>query len=130
MKTTDAVVRLAALGQETRLSIFRLLMQAGEAGLSAGVIGERLNLAPATLSFHLAHLARAGLILGRQESRFIYYTADYAGMDALLEFLTRNCCNGNNCLPQVSAAMSASTLISRQRLKKQGASKTTPTKTR
>jgi DNA-binding transcriptional ArsR family regulator len=124
METIDAVARLSALGQETRLSIFRLLMQAGEAGLSAGVIGERLDLAPATLSFHLAHLSRAGLILGRQESRFIYYTADYAGMDALLEFLTRNCCNGNNCLPQMSAVVSASALISRQRRKKRNTSKT------
>ena len=115
MKSSDAVARLAALGQETRLALFRLLMQAGEAGLSAGVIGERLGLAPATLSFHLAHLARAGLITGRQDGRFIYYTADFSGMDDLLVFLTDNCCNGNNCLPKVTAVAVTAKAISKHR---------------
>ncbi len=115
MKTIDAVSRLAALGQETRLSIFRRLMQAGPEGLSAGAIGERLGLAPATLSFHLAHLSRAGLISGRNESRFIYYAADFAGMDDLLEFLTQNCCNGNSCLPKLEAGVTAVRAISKHR---------------
>ena len=95
---------LAALGHETRLAVFRLLVQAGPEGVNAGVVCEMLGLAPATLSFHLAHLARVGLIRGRQEGRFIYYAADYAAMDALLAFLTDNCCQGAQCLPKVGAA--------------------------
>lgn len=98
METLDAADALAALGHESRLAIFRLLVQAGEAGLKAGAVGEQLGLAPATLSFHLAHLSRVGLIKGRQEGRFIFYSADYGRMDALLGFLTENCCQGQPCL--------------------------------
>lgn len=112
MKTSDAALRLAALGHEKRLAVFRLLVQVGPEGLSAGVIGEQLGLAPATLSFHLAHLSRVGLIVGRQESRFIYYAADYTEMDALLAFLTQNCCNGGSCLPKT---MAANTSVKRRR---------------
>ena len=68
-------------------------------GVNAGLICDKLKLAPATLSFHLAHLSRVGLIRGRQEGRFIFYAADYAAMDALLAFLTDNCCQGAQCLP-------------------------------
>ena len=96
--------RLAALGHATRLAIFRLLVQAGPEGLSAGIIGERMGLAAATLSFHLAHLKRVGLIAARQQSRFIFYAADFAAMDDLLGFLTDNCCNGGSCLPKTAAA--------------------------
>ena len=103
MKTTDAVQMLAALAQDTRLAIFRLLVQAGPDGVNAGAIGEQLALAPATLSFHLAHLNRVGLITGRQESRFIYYAADYAVMDDLIAYLTDNCCSGAACLPKTAA---------------------------
>jgi ArsR family transcriptional regulator len=95
---------LAALGHETRLSIFRLLVQAGPEGVNAGLIGERLGIAPATLSFHLAHLSRVGLIRGRQEGRFIFYAAEYAAMDELIAFLTANCCQGGQCLPRTAAA--------------------------
>lgn len=102
MKISDAVDRLAALGHQTRLAIFRLLVQAGEEGLSAGVIGEKLDLPAATLSFHLAHLNRVGLISGRHESRFIFYAADYAAMDELIAYLTDNCCNGKSCLPKIT----------------------------
>ncbi len=98
MKITNAAERLAALGHETRLAIFRLLVQAGPAGVSAGVIGERLGIVPATLSFHLAHLNRVGLLTSRQESRFIFYAADFTAMDGLISFLTDNCCNGKACL--------------------------------
>ena len=115
MKTTDAVSRLAALGQETRLSIFRLLLQVGTEGMNAGGSAEKLDLAPATLSFHLAHLARAGLRTGRQDGRFIFYTADFAGMDDLLVFLTDNCCNGNNCLPKATAVAVTAKAISKHR---------------
>ncbi len=104
MKLVPASNSLAALGHETRLAIFRLLVQAGPPGVNAGLICEKLQLAPATLSFHLAHLCRVGLIRGRQESRFIFYVADYAAMDALLAFLTDNCCQGGQCLARTKAA--------------------------
>ena len=106
MEMKNAVANLAALGHETRLAIFRLLVQAGPEGINAGQLGAQLGLAPATLSFHLAHLVRVGLIQGRQESRFIYYAADYAAMDALLAFLTENCCQGKACLPRAAALAS------------------------
>jgi DNA-binding transcriptional ArsR family regulator len=104
MKVGQAVDKLAALAQETRLKIFRLLVEAGEAGLNAGTIAEALELAPATLSFHVAQLNRAGLVESRQESRFIYYSANYAGMDDLIAYLTDNCCQGKACLPKTAAA--------------------------
>ena len=103
MEIKSASASLAALGHETRLAIFRLLVQAGPEGVNAGLICEQLELAPATLSFHLAHLARVGLIRGRQDERFIYYAADYAAMDVLLAYLTDNCCQGGQCLPKVTA---------------------------
>lgn len=102
MKINNAVVALAALAQETRLAIFRLLVQEGEQGLSAGEIARRLNLANATLSFHLKELANAGLIRGRQESRFIFYSADFAAMNGLLAYLTENCCAGQPCGPETT----------------------------
>ena len=97
METTQALQSLAALAQESRLSIFRLLVQAGPAGMAAGAIGEKLALPPATLSFHLAGLTRAGLAQSRQEGRFVIYNADYAAMNALVGFLTDNCCQGAQC---------------------------------
>ncbi len=106
MELSATAVRLAALGHETRLAIFRLLVQAGPEGVNAGLIGERLGIAPATLSFHLAHLSRVGLIRGRQEGRFIYYAAEYATMDELIAYLTDNCCQGGQCLPRTAAAQS------------------------
>lgn len=90
---------LAALGQESRLAIFRLLVEAGPAGVYAGAISEQLDMPPATASFHLAHLARVGLIRGERASRFIHYSADFEAMDLLLAFLTNNCCQGTPCLP-------------------------------
>ena len=85
---------MAALAQEPRLSLFRLLVQAGEAGLSAGQIAKELNIPNATLSFHLIELTHADLITARQESRFIYYAANFSAMNELLAFLTENCCAG------------------------------------
>lgn len=102
METLTAADLLSALGHESRLAIFRFLVEAGPDGINAGAIGEQLGLAPATLSFHLAHLSRVGLIRRRQESRFIFYSADYAVMDDLIAFLTRNCCQGAACLPTTS----------------------------
>jgi DNA-binding transcriptional ArsR family regulator len=106
METLNAAESLAALGHETRLAIFRVLVQVGPEGLNAGAIGEKLGLAPATLSFHLSHLSRVGLIRGRQESRFIFYSADYSAMDDLIAFLTANCCQGNTCLPKTASCES------------------------
>ena len=103
MEIQIAVKRLAALGHESRLAIFRLLVQAGPEGISAGQIAEKLSIALPTLSFHLSHLSRVGLIKGRQESRFIFYAADYSAMDDLLSYLMANCCQGGQCLPPTVA---------------------------
>jgi ArsR family transcriptional regulator, arsenate/arsenite/antimonite-responsive transcriptional repressor len=100
METTDAIKALGALAQESRLAIYRLLVQAGPEGRAAGAIGEKLGIPPATLSFHLTQLAGAGLIRPRQDGRFIYYSADFGAMNALVGFLTENCCGGNACGPQ------------------------------
>lgn len=116
METIEASERLAALGHETRLAIFRRLVQTGPEGVSAGSIGEHMDLPAATLSFHLAHLSRVGLIKGRQEGRYIYYSADYSAMDELLTFLTHNCCQGEACPPLTSPGKSASkTGVKRQK---------------
>lgn len=107
MELREAVTALAALAQETRLSIFRLLIEAGPEGVPAGQIGEALEVAPATLSFHLKELNRAGLASSRQEGRFIYYSVDFEQMAALMTFLTQNCCQGmpQNCLTVVETAL-------------------------
>ena len=99
METLDASDIFAALGHEARLGVFRLLVEAGPAGLNAGSIGERLGMLPATLSFHLAQLKRVGLVTRDRKSRFIHYAANFATMDAVIGFLTRNCCQGKPCLP-------------------------------
>ena len=100
MKTPQAVKALAALAQETRLAIYRLLVQQGPEGLSAGTIAERLDIAGATLSFHLKELAHAGMVEGRQEGRYVYYSANYGQMNGLLAYLTENCCQGGSCEAQ------------------------------
>src|SRR5947207_3289014 len=99
MEMTDIVDALAALAQETRLKAYRLLVEAGPEGLSAGRIGEELDLPPATLSFHLAHLARTGLVRSRSEGRFVIYSADFQNMNELVGYLTENCCGGRACVP-------------------------------
>lgn len=103
MEILNAAELLSALGHESRLSIFRRLVEAGPGGLVASAIGEQLDMAPATLSFHLAHLARVGLISGQRESRFIRYSTNYSAMDELIAFLTHNCCQGESCLPKTAA---------------------------
>jgi DNA-binding transcriptional ArsR family regulator len=109
MELLTAAERLAALGHEYRLAIFRLLVQAGPSGLHASAIGDALGLAPNTLSFHLAHLSRVGLIEGQRESRFILYRASFGAMGGLLAFLTENCCQGEPCLPATANAAAACT---------------------
>ena len=103
MDTRQAVDKLAALAQESRLRIFRLLVETGDEGLNASAIAEALDLPPATFSFHVAHLARAGLVQARQESRFIFYSASYDAMDDLIAYLAQNCCQGKACLPKTAA---------------------------
>jgi len=98
-KTDQIVDALSALAHDTRLKVFRLLIEAGPEGLAAGAIGEKLELPPATLSFHLAHLARAGLARGRQDGRFVIYSADFQSVNELVGFLTENCCGGRSCAP-------------------------------
>jgi ArsR family transcriptional regulator len=100
MKTPQAVKALAALAQDTRLAIYRLLVQQGPEGIPAGTIADRLDLAGATLSFHLKELTHAGLISSRQEGRFIFYSANYEQMNGLLSYLTENCCQGQNCVTE------------------------------
>jgi DNA-binding transcriptional ArsR family regulator len=100
MKTAAAIKGLAALAQESRLRVFRLLVQHGPEGVAAGTIAERLGIAGATLSFHLKELAHAGLVTPRQDGRFIYYSANYAAMNGLLAYLTENCCQGQGCLTE------------------------------
>jgi ArsR family transcriptional regulator, arsenate/arsenite/antimonite-responsive transcriptional repressor len=95
MEKMYAIAALAALAQETRLDIFRLLVQAGGAGMAAGQIGEELGLPSATLSFHLNQLKHAHLVKFRRESRSLIYTAEYAVMSDLLAYLTENCCQGD-----------------------------------
>jgi len=94
METSSAVVALSALAQENRLDVFRLLVQAGPGGLAAGDVADRLEIAPATLSFHLAQLRQAGLLSMRRDGRSLIYSANYEGMNALMAFLTENCCRG------------------------------------
>jgi len=107
MKTEAVVSALAALAQATRLDVYRLLVQQGPSGLAAGEIAAQLKIAPATLSFHLKELARAGLVKSRQESRFIYYAADFAAMNELLAYLTENCCAAD-CPPGAGCAQTSS----------------------
>lgn len=95
----DAAIRaLGALAQDHRLAAFRLLVQAGPDGLAAGVLAEALRVPPSSMSFHLAQLTNAGLILQRRQSRSIIYAADYAAMGDLMSYLTENCCNGAACV--------------------------------
>lgn len=96
MEKSRALAALAALAQESRLDVFRLLVQAGPEGMPAGKISEHLGLPAATLSFHLNHLKQSGLVKCRRESRSLIYAAEYAAMNGLLAYLTENCCQGHS----------------------------------
>ncbi|MBR0641631.1 ArsR/SmtB family transcription factor [Plastoroseomonas hellenica] len=105
MEKSSAIAALAALAQDTRLDIFRLLVQAGREGLPAGQIGDRLGLPSATLSFHLTQLRHADLVTFRREGRSLIYMAEFEAMNGLIGFLTENCCGGDRaaCLPAEAA---------------------------
>lgn len=97
MERQAALSALIGLAQESRLDIFRLLVEQGPEGMSAGEIAEKLKLANATLSFHLKELSHAGLVVARQEGRFIFYSANFTTMNGLVGYLTENCCRGATC---------------------------------
>ncbi|WUR16061.1 metalloregulator ArsR/SmtB family transcription factor [[Empedobacter] haloabium] len=97
MEPTAAVKALAALAHESRLATFRLLVQAGPSGLAASRIAEALGIPASSLSFHLKELSHAGLVTSRQDGRYLFYAAQYDAMNALLGFLTENCCGGAPC---------------------------------
>lgn len=100
MNTKPAVAALSALAHESRLTIFRALVQAGGAGMPAGKISEMLQIAPSSLSFHLKELAHADLVTATQQGRFVIYVANYPTMNGLLAYLTENCCEGVACTPE------------------------------
>ena len=101
METSNVLSALAALAQETRLAIYRLLVEFAPEGLPAGQIAERLGIAPASLSFHLKELWRAGLLVPRQDGRFVWYRADIDAMNGLIGYLSENCCRSSAlCDPQ------------------------------
>jgi len=97
METRTVLAALAALAQESRLAVFRLLVKAGPDGLAASRIAEELGIAPSSLSFHLKALSHAGLIVPKQAGRFVIYAADIGAMNGVIGFLTENCCNGVPC---------------------------------
>lgn len=99
MRMESAVEALAALAQEHRLALFRLLVQAGEDGMPAGAIAQALGVPNSSLSFHLAQLSRAGLVRQQRRHRSIIYSADYGAMNALVGYLLENCCAGAACAP-------------------------------
>ena len=109
MEPTNAVKRLSALAQESRLAVFRLLVQAGPGGLAAGEIARRLQITPNTLSAQLTILSNGGLLVSRREGRSIIYAADYDGMSELLLYLMEDCCQGHPevCAPLTAAASRA-----------------------
>jgi ArsR family transcriptional regulator len=108
METSHAIGALGALAHETRLALFRLLVQKGPEGLSAGLIAETIGIAPSSLSFHLQQLVHAGLITQRRLSRQLIYAADFTAMNGLVAYLTENCCGRDgSCAPACNPAATA-----------------------
>lgn len=116
MNHTHAIEALSALGDDLRLSLFRLLVKRGPDGYAAGEIGERFDLAPSKLSFHLKVLSEAGLVAARREGRFIIYSANFDRMNALVGYLTENCCDlGSTCAPECAPACAPAKPVARRR---------------
>lgn len=111
----SAVAALAALAQEHRLALFRLLVQAGDDGMAAGAIASALGVPNSSLSFHLAQLSRAGLVRQERRHRSIIYRADYPAMNALVGYLLENCCAGAGCAPEAGCATPPSTPPARRK---------------
>jgi predicted transcriptional regulator len=107
METSNVITALAALAQESRLAIFRLLVQAGPEGVAASGIAQQLGIPPSSLSFHLKELSHAGLIKQLKAGRSLIYSADFSVMNGLIGFLTENCCGGNPCGPVCAPACSS-----------------------
>ncbi len=104
MKTAEVIAALAALAHEHRLAIYRALVEQGPNGLPAGQIAEDVGLIPSSLTFHLQHLVRAGLITQRREGRQLIYAASFSVMNELIGYLTENCCEGSACKPRCAPA--------------------------
>ena len=102
MQSASAIEALGALAQEHRLALFRLLIEAGQEGMAAGSLAEALSVPNSSLSFHLAHLSRAGLIEQRREGRSLIYTANFAAMNELVGYPLENCCGGADCFGAAS----------------------------
>jgi ArsR family transcriptional regulator, arsenate/arsenite/antimonite-responsive transcriptional repressor len=109
MKTKSVVTALAALAQDSRLAIFRALVQVGPAGLPAGKIGEITGISPSSVSFHMKELSHADMVTSRNEGRFVIYSANFTTMNGVLAFLTENCCGGNPCVSITCTPVCAST---------------------
>ena len=106
METTEVLTAMSALAQESRLATYRLLVQAGPEGMSPGKISEQLGIPASSLSFHLKELTHAGLLTPTQVGRFVIYAANFGTMNALIGFLTENCCGGVPCAPCAPACKS------------------------
>src|SRR3984957_19265247 len=117
MKTPDVIEALGALAHEHRLAIYRLLVQRGPEGLSAGAIGQRKGLLPSSLTFHLQNLQRAGLISQRRESRQLFYSVDFSAMNGLVNYLTENCCGNSDTECAVNCAPAAPAKVTRRAAK-------------
>jgi len=99
MDTKTALSALAALAHESRLAVFRMLVEVGPGGMAASKISEKLAIPPSSLSFHLKELTHANLVIPRQDGRFVIYAAQFETMNALMAFMSANCCGGNPCSP-------------------------------
>jgi ArsR family transcriptional regulator, arsenate/arsenite/antimonite-responsive transcriptional repressor len=116
VKASETVEALGALAHEHRLAIYRLLVEEGPNGLSAGDIAERIGLVPSSLTFHVQSLQRAGLIAQRRVSRQLFYSADFAAMNELVDYLTKNCCGGTqSCAPVCNPMVTAKTTVKTRR---------------